>query len=210
MAWISVQNFFVESFFVRLGMFRCIHSSSGNSTQQVTHLRSSSSASSWRFTKAKTRSVQLTQWLRVLMMYGSNIVKPVTSQRESKWLQGGTQSKDKVSGYKWVPSQVKVKVKVKLSLCFNWAPRHGGVLGEWRYSSIHSLTSALDGGEWSDSRPGRFTPRERASGANWIGGWVGPRAVLDAVVKRNIPSPRRESNPRTPIVQPVAQRYTGT
>jgi hypothetical protein len=26
---------------------------------------------------------------------------------------------------------------------------------------------------------------------------VGPRAVLDAVVKRKIPSPRRESNPRT-------------
>jgi hypothetical protein len=37
---------------------------------------------------------------------------------------------------------------------------------------------------------------------------VGPRAVLDAVVKRRIPSPRRESNPRTPIVQPVAQRCT--
>jgi hypothetical protein len=34
------------------------------------------------------------------------------------------------------------------------------------------------------------------------------RAVLDAVVKRKIPSPRRESNPRIPIVQPVAQRYT--
>jgi hypothetical protein len=28
-----------------------------------------------------------------------------------------------------------------------------------------------------------------------IGGRVGPRAVLDAVVKRKIPSPRRESNP---------------
>jgi hypothetical protein len=27
---------------------------------------------------------------------------------------------------------------------------------------------------------------------------VGPRAVLDAVVKRKIPSPRRESNPRIP------------
>jgi hypothetical protein len=38
----------------------------------------------------------------------------------------------------------------------------------------------------------------------WIGGWVGPRAVLDAVVKRKIPSPRRESNPRATIVQPVA------
>jgi len=33
---------------------------------------------------------------------------------------------------------------------------------------------------------------------------VGPRAVLDAVIKRKIPSPRRESNPRTPIVQSVA------
>jgi hypothetical protein len=42
----------------------------------------------------------------------------------------------------------------------------------------------------------------------YIGGWVGPRAVLDAVVKRKILSPRRELNPRTPIIQPVAQRYT--
>jgi hypothetical protein len=102
----------------------------------------------------------------------------------------------------------KDKVKVKLSLCFNRALRHEGVLGEWRYSSIHSLTSALDGGEWSASRPGRFTPKERASGTHGIGGWVGPRAVLDAVVKRKIPSLRRESNPRTPINQPVPQRYT--
>jgi hypothetical protein len=79
--------------------------------------------------------------------------------------------------------------------------------GEWRYSSMHSLTSALDGGEWSASRPDRFTSRKRAPGTHWIGGWVGSRAVLDAVVKEKIPSPRRESNPRTPIVQPVAQRY---
>jgi hypothetical protein len=94
-------------------------------------------------------------------------------------------------------------VKVKLTLCFflNWAPHHEGVL-EWRYSSTHSLTSELDGGEWSASRPGRFTPRERSLGTHWIGGWVGSRAVLDAVVKRKIPSPSRESNPRTPIVQP--------
>jgi hypothetical protein len=49
----------------------------------------------------------------------------------------------------------------------------------------------------------RFTPRKRAPGTHWIGGWVGPRAVLDAVVKRKISSPRRESNLRTPIVQPV-------
>jgi hypothetical protein len=38
---------------------------------------------------------------------------------------------------------------------------------------------------------------------------VGLRAVLDAVVKRKIPSPRRESNPRTPIVLPLVIRATG-
>jgi hypothetical protein len=30
------------------------------------------------------------------------------------------------------------------------------------------------------------------------------RDGLEAVAKRKIPSPRRESNPKTPIVQPVA------
>jgi hypothetical protein len=64
-----------------------------------------------------------------------------------------------------------------------------------RKTSNHSLTPALDGDEWSALRPGRFTPRERAPGTHWIGGSVSPRAVLDAVVKRKIPSPRRESNP---------------
>jgi hypothetical protein len=48
------------------------------------------------------------------------------------------------------------------------------------------LTSALDGGEWSASRPSRFSPRERASGTHYIG-WVDLRAGLDAVVKRKIP-----------------------
>jgi len=38
----------------------------------------------------------------------------------------------------------------------------------------------------------------------WIRGGVGPSAVLDTVVKREIPSSRRGSNPKTPIVQPLA------
>jgi hypothetical protein len=38
------------------------------------------------------------------------------------------------------------------------------------------LTSALVGGEWSASRPGRFTPGEVAYNAHLTGGWVGPRA----------------------------------
>jgi hypothetical protein len=29
--------------------------------------------------------------------------------------------------------------------------------------------------------PGRFVPGERAIGTYWIGGWVGPKAGLDAV-----------------------------
>jgi hypothetical protein len=61
-------------------------------------------------------------------------------------------------------------------------------MGEWSYISTNYFTSALDGGEWSASLPGRFTPKEISPGTHWTGGWVGPRAVLDAVVKRKIPS----------------------
>jgi hypothetical protein len=36
---------------------------------------------------------------------------------------------------------------------------------------------------------------------------VGPRAVLDAVVKGKLPSPLCESNPKTSIVHPVDYYY---
>jgi hypothetical protein len=107
----------------------------------------------------------------------------------------------------WCLSRSKGK-KVKLSQCFKWAPCHEGILGEWKYSSIHSLTWVLDGGGWSALRPSCFTPRERAPDTHWIGAWVGPRPILDMAVKRKIPSPCWESNPRTPIIQPIAQCYT--
>jgi hypothetical protein len=57
-------------------------------------------------------------------------------------------------------------------------------MGEWMCRSTFFLTSALAGGEWSASRPGRFTPGERAPGTHWIWGWVGPRAGLDNLEKR--------------------------
>jgi hypothetical protein len=59
--------------------------------------------------------------------------------------------------------KVHLKVQVKLSLCLT---KHHAMKAcwEWRYSSTLSFTSALDGGEWSASRPGRFTPREGAAG----------------------------------------------
>jgi hypothetical protein len=52
------------------------------------------------------------------------------------------------------------------------------------YRSTFFFTSAQVGGEWSASRPGRFTPGERAPGTHWIGGWVNPIAGLDDVEKR--------------------------
>jgi hypothetical protein len=63
------------------------------------------------------------------------------------------------------------------------------------------LTLKLDGDEWSASRPGRFTPGERAPGSDWIGGWVDSRADLEAVEKRFFP-PCRESNPGRPACSP--------
>jgi len=62
------------------------------------------------------------------------------------------------------------------------------------YSSTRPLNSALDGGEWSASNPGRFTAGERVPGTHWIGGWTGPRAHMDAVVRRKSPRSFRESN----------------
>jgi hypothetical protein len=62
------------------------------------------------------------------------------------------------------------------------------------------LTSALVGGEWSASRPGRFTPGEKAPGTHWKGGWVAPRASLDDMEKWKFD---------LLVVQPVASRYTG-
>jgi hypothetical protein len=66
---------------------------------------------------------------------------------------------------------------------------------------MHSLTSALDGGEWSASRLGRFTSRDRVPGTHSTGGWVGPRASLDAVAKRKISSRCRESNPDPYVIK---------
>jgi len=52
----------------------------------------------------------------------------------------------------------QVKVNVKSSPCFfNRAPRYEGVLGNG--GKLHGfLTSALDRGGWSASRPGRLPP----------------------------------------------------
>jgi hypothetical protein len=67
----------------------------------------------------------------------------------------------------------------------------------------HSPTSALDGGEWSESRPG-----EKTSGTHCKGGWVGPRAGLDTEARGKSFRLCRGSNLDRPVVQPVARHYT--
>jgi hypothetical protein len=48
--------------------------------------------------------------------------------------------------------------------------------GSGGYRSTHSLTSALDGGECSVSRPGHFTPGERTLGTHWMEGLGGTQS----------------------------------
>jgi hypothetical protein len=112
---------------------------------------------------------------------------------------------------------VSYKVKVKVSRYTQWRR-----LGETRCSSYSYLTSTLDRGEWLASRPGRAlppgkgppvprypgTPVPRYPGTHWIGGWVGPRAGLDAGARRKILCLCRGSNLDLPIVQPVVRHYT--
>jgi hypothetical protein len=58
------------------------------------------------------------------------------------------------------------------------------------------LTSVLIAGEWSASRPGRFTLGDRAHGTHCIGGWAGPRAGLDDMKEwKFLPPPGLELQP---------------
>jgi hypothetical protein len=62
------------------------------------------------------------------------------------------------------------------------------------------LTAALDVGKWSASSPGRFIHAERASGNNWIGGWVGSGTGLEALEKRKtFPLPGIEALMSSPL-----------
>jgi hypothetical protein len=62
-----------------------------------------------------------------------------------------------------------------------------------------------------------FTPRslyptEMFPDTHWIGGWVGPRAGLDAVVERKIPIRCRDLNPRSSSLSPspIPLSYSGS
>jgi hypothetical protein len=52
------------------------------------------------------------------------------------------------------------------------------------------LTSALDPGKWSASRPGRFIP-----GVHWIGGRAGPRTNVDVLKREESLAPAGHTEP---------------
>jgi hypothetical protein len=61
----------------------------------------------------------------------------------------------------------------------SWSSCHEGV---WESGCLAPpfLASAVDGGEWSASRPSHFTPGKNAPGTHWLGGWRGSSAYLNA------------------------------
>jgi hypothetical protein len=91
----------------------------------------------------------------------------------------------------------KIKVKVKLSLCF--ITEHHAVKSYCGSRGKASIILDL-GARWRwvvSFTPRPLYPRERAAGTRWTGGRVGPRAGLNAVTKKKNPGPCRDSNPRS-------------
>jgi hypothetical protein len=87
-------------------------------------------------------------WLRILILmhFGELGVRNARSPSE---LQSGDIPK-------YFQQTVLIKVNLSLGLII-WGACHKDIWGNGALLSPF-LTSILDGGEWSDSRPGRFTP----------------------------------------------------
>jgi hypothetical protein len=73
------------------------------------------------------------------------------------------------------------------------------------------LTSTLDGGDggdWSISCPGRFTPRERASSIFSLGNSFGPRADLGREEKREkICRPQKSNSASSNLVTTLTELF---
>jgi hypothetical protein len=77
------------------------------------------------------------------------------------------------------------------------------VMKTWESGGIDPplLTSALRRGEWPAWHSIATLPWGKSPGTHWTGGWVGPRASLDAVEKRKISCHARN---QIPVIKPVA------
>jgi hypothetical protein len=81
---------------------------------------------------------------------------------------------------------------------------HGG--GDRRYSSYLFLTSALDGGEWLASRPGRALPPGKGPPVPIVqeAGWAPEPVWTQRLEEKSSAS----VGDRTPVVQSVVRHYT--
>lgn len=64
-------------------------------------------------------------------------------------------------------------------------------MAKWKQPEV--LTLVLDAGEWSEFRPGRLAPVERASDNHWTRNWVSP-SQYGRGSEKNSPIPCQESN----------------
>jgi hypothetical protein len=112
--------------------------------------------------------------------------------------------------------QFRSYIVCQLQRHYHWqkispATRHGGAWGERRYRSCSFLTSALDGGEWSASRPGYALPLGKGSPVPIVqdDGWA-PEPVWTQSLerKKKFLCPCRGSNLDLPVVQSVVRHYT--
>jgi hypothetical protein len=78
--------------------------------------------------------------------------------------------------------------------------------GERRYSSYSFLTSALDGGEWSASRPGRALPPGKGQPVpnGQEAGWAPEPVWMQRLEEKSSAS----VGDRTPVVQSVVRHFT--
>jgi hypothetical protein len=70
--------------------------------------------------------------------------------------------------------------------------------GERKYSSCSLLASAIDGVTGQRRAPAALYPRERTTGTQWTGDWVGLRAGLDTEARGKILSPLAGIEPQSP------------
>jgi len=76
----------------------------------------------------------------------------------------------------------------------------------WGITSIASPTLKISDTieKWSVSHPCHFIPRETANTIHRIQGWVGLRANLGIVEKKEVPCPCLESNPDSSLIEIIA------
>jgi hypothetical protein len=86
------------------------------------------------------------------------------------------------------------------------ATRHEGPWGERRYSSYSFSTSALDGGEWSASRPGRALLSAKGPPVAILqeAGWAPEPVWTQRLEEKSSAS----VGDRTPVTQSVVRHYT--